>query len=1166
MSNSPMTLSSLHPTTADNVQYSFYSELMKNYAPELPVDVNHTLKAIDENGTPLIFSIGMDNALYVIHPQNQSQTGWVQKNLSGTLGKVTAFNVYQSSSGSFRLGMAVTQSENSHCFYTSDLVTLADLDPASFNAAKFWKAISLPDPTAEVNQAYMASNMALIATTKPGQDALYYTISEKGQVKQYELPEDGSTVLQIALGTVYSNLGVFLLYKVGSNRTMLFESFPDPNYGGKTSKHRFEPGGVVNAFDLLRDEEGNDRLVTSGEGIFLFPDPDSSPQTIVPTSNKLTFEKIVSAQRDGKISLWVLGKDSGQQSALYLISNQFYNGSNDTVTPDKWTAPIAMQKETGQFACIRGDEIRNSLFLISEDNTLFHFWQDQTSTLWQQMPIPIYNTGKVREFDSYTLHVQFSCDELKKTFYEQKVKVWASAAIYVNINGQGYQLGPKTEAEVPLNVQGDLTLVNPVKSIAAPTVYIQAPFMTETLEIDLTHKVEERLQQVKSVDDLKNATKYDPKSNTQVPLLPHNAPQDSGTLNGVAHGVQQFLHASNHLKKKAKAPQQTYSLSFHKEGNVTYKEGSEARTHLTTMLGGNAADAAAPETLFSISSVLSDLGHDFGDVLHWMEGVADEVGEFVIHMVDDAAHFVIQIGEDIYKFILKTAEQVFAGLEWLFKKIYLFFKDLIEWIGFLFDWHDILVTKDVLKQFINNAFDGLERNVDRIKSEFDDWIDRVIKQDLHSPELVNRLKSQSDSLSGWHSKGKDTSIKPKADPRVNWANSKAHHISDLTASETNQTSGGTLSNLLESIEPVAKDFAIAYEKIGEELDGLIDGSLSIGDFAIKLLDTLGALALDILKAIVDAMLDGISALVEEMMKGLNASIDIPLLSELYKLISGGDPLTIIDLTCLLVAIPTTIIYKIEENKAPFSAVNKDEFTNLSDSFFSNFVFSNDRNNSSVEKTKDSIFDYVRDSASTQTPDTTFLAEETKSTLTILIQNAIAATRLTRIVTFSIRTIQAMSAEAPSRPGIVFLDSFIRIISVLFVGVNKKTERTDIAIIIYYIWLMIHGYEWAWEKKVLSIGSEKPLNLIRALDSSSVTVFGIWGAVETGINWNQKTSAQQAAEVAIEVFQIPAIVGYIANRAAKYSDATNVKVNALSILALRDASLVASFVSTEFVAF
>lgn len=1152
-----MAFSSLHPTTADNVQYSFYSELMKNYAPELPVDVNHTLKAIDENGTPLIFSIGTDNALYVIHPQNQSQTGWVHKNLSGTLGKVTAFNVYQSSSGSFRLGMAVTQSENSNCFYTSDLVTLADLDPASFNAAKFWKAISLLDPTAEVNQAYMAANMALIATTKPGQDALYYTINEKGQVKQYELPEDGSTVLQIALGTVYSNLGVFVLYEVGSSRTMLFESFPDPVYD-KTSKYRFEPGGVINAFDLLRDEEGNDRLVTSGSGIFLFPSPYSGSQTIVPTPNKLAFEKVVSAQRDGKISLWVLGKDSDQQSALYLISNQFYNGSNNTVTT-KWTAPIAMQKETGQFACIRGGEIRNSLFLISEDNTLSHFWQDQTSTLWQQMPIPIYDTGKAREFDSYTLHVQFSCDELKKTFYEQKVKVWASAAIYVSINGQGYQLGPKTDVEVPLNFQGDLTIVNPVKSIVAPTLYIQAPFMTETLEIDLTHKVEERLQKVKSGDDLKNATKYDPTSNTQVPLLPHKVSQDAGTLNNVAQGVQQFLHTSNQIKKKAKAPQQTWSLSFHKGGSVTYKEGSEASTHLATI-----------EAKSSTSSILSDLGHDFGDVLHWMEGVADEVGEFVIHMVDDAVHFVIQIGEDIYKFVLKTAEQVFAAVEWLFKKIYLFFKDLIAWIGFLFDWHDILVTKDVLKQFSNNAFDGLESNVDRIKLEFDRWIDRVISQDLHSPKLVKRLKSQSDSLSGWHSKGKDTAIKPKADPRVSWANSKAHHISDLTASETHQTSGGTLSNLLESIEPLAKDFAIAYEKIGEELDGLIDGTLSIGDFAIKLLDTLGALALDILKAIVDGILDGISVLVAEIKKGLNASINIPLLSELYQFISGGDPLTMLDLICLLVAIPTTILYKIDEQEAPFTSNHQKLFTDIPTKFFNNYSFIDGVGTSSAND-RVSADELVQEETNNLIPSNTVLAEEPRlDEMQKLLYLIIGTTRLIRVPTVALRGALAMtpqrlsaSVEKELGQGIAVIDSFIRWFTVLVsMGIkNKLSYKALSSSIVYVLLLILHegdrrkGSSWTCKPE----GWKYALNISGLLDSLAVTAFGIWGIVDTGEQWNQLTDAQRSADVTIEIFQCPAIVGYSLNRLAKYSAEETWEAAAV-VLTLRDFSLLASSAS------
>jgi hypothetical protein len=72
-------------------------------------------------------------------------------------------------------------------------------------------------------------------------------------------------------------------------------------------------------------------------------------------------------------------------------------------------------------------------------------------------------------------------------------------------------------------------------------------------------------------------------------------------------------------------------------------------------------------------------------------------------------------------------------------------------------------------------------------------------------------------------------------------------------------------------------------------------------------------------------------LVEDAVKGLqsalNASIDIPVISYIYKLISGDD-LSILDLLCLILAVPITILYKVIFGSAPFSADSVSQLNNL----------------------------------------------------------------------------------------------------------------------------------------------------------------------------------------------------------------------------------------------
>ena len=67
-------------------------------------------------------------------------------------------------------------------------------------------------------------------------------------------------------------------------------------------------------------------------------------------------------------------------------------------------------------------------------------------------------------------------------------------------------------------------------------------------------------------------------------------------------------------------------------------------------------------------------------------------------------------------------------------------------------------------------------------------------------------------------------------------------------------------------------------------------------------------------------LDILEILVEGALSVIDAKVDIPVISLLYKKITGSD-LTFLDTVCLAVAIYTTITFKTLVGKSPFSADN-----------------------------------------------------------------------------------------------------------------------------------------------------------------------------------------------------------------------------------------------------
>ncbi|KAK3384688.1 hypothetical protein B0T24DRAFT_662948 [Lasiosphaeria ovina] len=129
--------------------------------------------------------------------------------------------------------------------------------------------------------------------------------------------------------------------------------------------------------------------------------------------------------------------------------------------------------------------------------------------------------------------------------------------------------------------------------------------------------------------------------------------------------------------------------------------------------------------------------------------------------------------------------------------------------------------------------------------------------------------------------------------------------------------------------PSSDDIWADIEKLFDDLhDGFAKlfsaSSLSVG----QLLEQLGvdvlANVIAISGAVGSKLIDVLGSLIRRLAAFITATIDIPVLSALYKLVSGGGgggggaPLTVLDAVCLVMAIPMTFAYKLLANESPTS--------------------------------------------------------------------------------------------------------------------------------------------------------------------------------------------------------------------------------------------------------
>lgn len=308
----------------------------------------------------------------------------------------------------------------------------------------------------------------------------------------------------------------------------------------------------------------------------------------------------------------------------------------------------------------------------------------------------------------------------------------------------------------------------------------------------------------------------------------------------------------------------------------------------------------------------------------------------------DVWKFIVKIGEGIFEIALTTITSIAKGITWVFKKIGAFVKDIIEFLGFLFNWGDILDTTDSLVAGFNATLDHGKTMLDSAEDTVHKWLE----------DLRTTLKKQLPKLQE-NDYTKDLKNAELDKALTGNKQSDGDEVKDSVAynwSAYSFTYGGGTTN------------ATLHDGGSKYASGVDDGLLKLWDIAIEQLDAMtqtlvklthtfieffkpgnvnvktlinkvGVILIDelvdALKGLADIIYQAVSAGIKIAKDLGNAEIDIPIISWVWKnLIARGRPLTLLNLCNLLVAIPTTVVYKAVNRTAPpklSGRLNKDTF-------------------------------------------------------------------------------------------------------------------------------------------------------------------------------------------------------------------------------------------------
>ncbi|SEW44626.1 hypothetical protein SAMN05428988_5817 [Chitinophaga sp. YR573] len=886
----------------------------------------------NSQGQSLFFSIGDDAILYLSAEQDNATTGWTPIDLTTELaadytGKtVTAktFVVSQdATTGDILILQAIHVAEDNadYLYMLSGLSNAPDAAWLTASSNRSWTARlydDTADPVSNTDIAYI--NIALnqdpiqapyVIVGLQDQATTFiqnYVVSidpttTTGIWTKYETAENYDQLYGMAIGKAQAAMfaGLYELYTLNDNTSLTFTPLKSV-FGPPDIIKLTPPDGATAIATMPPDSSGNTNLYVAGTGaIYLFsPDQqlnDATGTAVITNDLIVGVEYFKVHQSGNQVTLW--GKDN-EGTVFYSrcdVDNQ--------TDPGSWSCPLPLLVQVEQLASLLDIQTQSSvLYAHTTGQSLVKLIQDAVTTQWssQSILLPALSTSDIYEYYAFTTTLKVT-DDNNLPIGGQAVQITATSPCSLYMDNQYVTLLPDVPLTVTSDSTGMITFVQETQTLGAVCYNFQQDD-NSWLNVNPMNNIVQSMSGITQGSDL-TAVNVTDEYGTTTPLVPSTIPADQA--DAVAKGIAQFVSTAQTLPQDG---------SLQSTGSFAASEGlvwglSFANNSIQYFEGSSQYAAAGIIPASDIGNAIEAFA---GDIFKWLENAVDEVAQFVVKVIDGVTHFFIEIGDAVYHFIMQCINDVVHGIQFILSKIEAGFEKLVQWVGFIFSWSDIIRTHNVLK----NIFAQYSQYcVDNISSYKQTLLDTLSTINEEIDQWAN-IPAVSDTIAG--SNASSPSMPGKDSPQSHWAlyhtkGNVAGASTTFDASFDGDALSLIIADLCTALENEEQNFEDVLAALKTDVIDQI-GTLSASELITNLLGIIANLLIDTVGNIIGTVMDIIAALVAGVVEALTTPLDIPVISYIYNKFTGND-LTLLDLTCLIVSIPVTIIYKLIKEATPF---------------------------------------------------------------------------------------------------------------------------------------------------------------------------------------------------------------------------------------------------------
>ncbi|MGF6227801.1 hypothetical protein QFZ27_001756 [Inquilinus ginsengisoli] len=591
------------------------------------------------------------------------------------------------------------------------------------------------------------------------------------------------------------------------------------------------------------------------------------------------------------------------------------------------------------------------LFLVDPGLSAYHMAQNLTDYVWSTRKIaaPTPSSGSPTNIAGTSMSLAV-VDANQAPIADALVSVSSDQPVVIVASGVSYPVGPGAPAQIQADSTGQASIVVETTSLSMPPLTFT---VTNADGSTAQRSCQGDQVQVKSGENppptapssvASRLSNNDPGQPLTVASLTSAGLINSG-YSDPSDAVAAIQAAGQWLQQDGSTDLNTLSLGhvtvrhwrieFPRTGSPRFMALTEAQAQAYL---AKARTAAEPDSFLSF----------FGDVANFFKHAWQALESFTVTIADD----LTIVFNDAEQFVVNTIREAGQALETIFSRImaglvevYDEIKNVVNWLKQLFEWGDILNTHRVIKVMVTSGLDFVSGSIAAAESAVQAKFDTVKTQVATAFDNLETIFAQGQSFNDFANAAGQSPIggsgnvlaAQPASTTYSQNGSRCSYVHNHVKSYYAGGGGGgggsgSIQNISDLIQSslTGDTFNTQTQAVQDFVSSQVTNLHQFFDLVvIDLLNAAKGLVLFVIDAVEDIVLAVLQAL-EDAINGLlaswSATIDIPIISWLYKyVITGstenpGDDLTILDAFSLVLAVPGTILYKIlvSNGAAPFT--------------------------------------------------------------------------------------------------------------------------------------------------------------------------------------------------------------------------------------------------------